>query len=62
MAGGEHPASARGVAALLFLTSGMATFAAYSTLRSSPWTAENVGADLEKARVPQAGARAEAGG
>ncbi len=45
-----HPATARSVAALLFLTAGMTTFDAYSTLMSSPWTAENVGADPEKAR------------
>ena len=39
----------RNAAALLLLTSGMTTFDAYSTLMSSPWTAENVGADPEKA-------------
>ena len=36
-------------AALLWLTSGMTTFDAYSTLNSSPWTAESFGADEERA-------------
>ena len=36
-------------AALLWLTSGMTTFDAYSTLNSSPWTAESFGADPERA-------------
>jgi len=36
-------------AALLFLTSAMMTLDAYSTFQSSPWTAENFGADDEKA-------------
>lgn len=36
-------------AALLWLTSGMTTFDAYSTLNSSPWTAESFGADAERA-------------
>lgn len=49
MAENGSPASRRSVGALLFLTSGMTTFDAYSTLMSSPWTAENVGADPEKA-------------
>lgn len=38
------------LAALLFLTSAMTTLDAYSTLNSSPWTAENFGADPEKAK------------
>jgi len=42
-------ASARAVGALLFMTSGMNALDAYSTLNSSPWTAENFGADPEKA-------------
>jgi len=42
-------ASARSVAALLFMTSAMTTLDAYSTLNSSPWTSENFGADPEKA-------------
>src|SRR5215467_1434795 len=41
-------ASANQVGALLFLTAGMTTFDAYSTLNSSPWTAENFGGDEEK--------------
>lgn len=36
--------------AILFLTSSMMTLDAYSTFQSSPWTAENFGADEEKAR------------
>lgn len=36
-------------AALLWLTSGMTTFDAYSTLNSSPWTAESFGADEARA-------------
>lgn len=36
-------------AALLFMTSAMMTLDAYSTLESSPWTAENFGADPVKA-------------
>jgi hypothetical protein len=38
------------VAALLFMTSAMMTLDAYSTFESSPWTAENFGADPEKAK------------
>jgi len=41
-------ATRRSVAALLFLTAAMTTLDAYSTLNSSPWTAENFGADPEK--------------
>ena len=37
------------LAALLFMTSAMTTLDAYSTLMSSPWTAENFGADPNKA-------------
>jgi len=37
-------------AALLFMTSAMMTLDAYSTFQSSPWTAENFGADTEKRR------------
>ena len=39
----------RGVAAVLFLQSSMYTMDAMSTLNSSPWTAENVGANPDKA-------------
>ena len=39
------------VAALLFLTSSMNTLDAYSTLNSSPWTAESFGADDRRARA-----------
>jgi hypothetical protein len=38
------------LAALLFMTSAMTTLDAYSTLESSPWTAENFGADPDKAK------------
>jgi hypothetical protein len=41
----------RQVGALLFLTAGMTTFDAYSTLNSSPWTAENFGGDPAKLRA-----------
>ena len=41
--------SRRMFAALLFMQAIMVVFDAYSTLQSSPWTAENVGADEEKA-------------
>ncbi|MGH9207789.1 MAG: hypothetical protein ACRD1G_14745 [Acidimicrobiales bacterium] len=37
------------LAALLFMTSAMMTLDAYSTFESSPWTAENFGADPIKA-------------
>lgn len=37
------------IAALLFMTSAMMTLDAYSTFESSPWTAENFGADPVKA-------------
>ena len=37
-------------AALLFMTSAMMTLDAYSTFESSPWTAENFGADPNKAK------------
>jgi hypothetical protein len=39
----------RELAALLFMTSAMTTLDAYSTLNSSPWTAENFGANPQKA-------------
>lgn len=38
------------IAAVLFMTSSMMTLDAYSTFESSPWTAENFGADDEKAK------------
>jgi hypothetical protein len=38
------------LAALLFMTSAMTTLDAYSTFESSPWTAENFGADPQKAK------------
>lgn len=39
----------RAIGALLFTNSALMTLDAYSTLNSSPWTAENFGADPEKA-------------
>lgn len=42
--------AAKGVAALLFMTSAMMTLDAYSTFQSSPWTAENFGADPAKTK------------
>ena len=38
------------VAALLFIQSAMMTLDAYSTFQSSPWTAENFGADPQKTK------------
>ena len=38
------------LAALLFMSSAMMTLDAYSTFESSPWTAENFGADPIKAK------------
>jgi hypothetical protein len=46
MLGGSATAE---VASLLFMTSAMMTLDAYSTFESSPWTAENFGADPAKA-------------
>lgn len=42
--------SMNAVAALLFMTSAMMTLDAYSTFESSPWTAENFGADPDKVK------------
>lgn len=44
------PSGTNALAALLFMTSAMMTLDAYSTLESSPWTAENFGADPQKAK------------
>jgi hypothetical protein len=41
--------TADAVAAVLFMQASMNTLDAYSTLQSSPWTAENFGADEQKA-------------
>jgi hypothetical protein len=38
------------LAALMFMTSAMMALDAYSTLLSSPWTAENFGADPDKTK------------
>lgn len=42
--------SGMALAALLFMTSAMMTLDAYSTFQSSPWTAENFGADPNKVK------------
>src|SRR5215472_17861472 len=42
--------SSNALAALLFMTSAMTTLDAYSTFLSSPWTAENFGADPDKTK------------
>ncbi len=42
--------SGNALAALLFMTSAMTTLDAYSTFLSSPWTAENFGADPDKTK------------
>lgn len=51
MAGLEDGARGNEIAALLFLTSSMNTLDAYSTLNSSPWTAESFGADERRAKA-----------
>jgi hypothetical protein len=43
----------RGLAGVLLLQAGQYTMDVMSTLQSSPWTAENVGADAEKAESLQ---------
>ena len=50
MAAAGAPATHHAVAALLFLQSAETALNAYSTLNSSPWTAENFGADPDKAK------------
>jgi len=47
------PSGGNEVAALLFLASSMNTLDAYSTLNSSPWTAESFGADERRAKALQ---------
>lgn len=42
--------TANAAGAILFMQSAMMTLDAYSTLESSPWTAENFGADPIKAK------------
>lgn len=51
MAGLEDGARGNELAALLFLTASMNTLDAYSTLNSSPWTAESFGADERRAKA-----------
>ena len=45
----EGTSGSNELAALLFLTASMNTLDAYSTLNSSPWTAESFGADERRA-------------
>lgn len=51
MAGLEDAAGSNELAAILFLQASMNTLDAYSTLNSSPWTAESFGADERRARA-----------
>lgn len=51
MAGLEDAAGRNELAAILFLQASMNTLDAYSTLNSSPWTAESFGADARRARA-----------
>ena len=51
MAGLEDSAGRNELAAILFLQASMNTLDAYSTLNSSPWTAESFGADERRARA-----------
>ena len=51
MPGFEDGARGNEIAAILFLTSSMNTLDAYSTLNSSPWTAESFGADERRAKA-----------
>lgn len=49
---GEEIASTRNaLGAVLFMTSSMNTLDVYSTLNSSPWTAESFGADARRAKA-----------
>ena len=45
------PRGGNELAALLFMTASMNTLDAYSTLNSSPWTAESFGADERRAKA-----------
>lgn len=51
MAGLEDAAGRNELAAILFLQASMNTLDAYSTLNSSPWTAESFGADERRAKA-----------
>jgi hypothetical protein len=51
VAGLEDAAGRNELAAILFLQASMNTLDAYSTLNSSPWTAESFGADERRARA-----------
>lgn len=52
MAGEEAVAgNRRALGAVLFMTASMNTLDVYSTLNSSPWTAESFGADARRAKA-----------
>lgn len=51
MAGLEDAAGRNELAAILFLQASMNTLDAYSTLNSSPWTAESFGADERRSKA-----------
>jgi len=51
VAGLEDAAGRNELAAILFLQASMNTLDAYSTLNSSPWTAESFGADERRSRA-----------
>jgi hypothetical protein len=51
MAGLENAAGSNELAAILFMNASMNTLDAYSTLNSSPWTAESFGADERRAKA-----------
>jgi hypothetical protein len=51
MAGLEDGVGRNEIAAVLFLQASMNTLDAYSTLNSSPWTAESFGADERRANA-----------
>jgi len=51
MAGIEGGLGGNELAALLFMTASMNTLDAYSTLNSSPWTAESFGADERRSKA-----------
>jgi hypothetical protein len=48
---GEELGTKNALGAVLFMTASMNTLDAYSTLNSSPWTAESFGADERRAKA-----------
>ncbi len=51
MAGEEMASSKNALGALLFMSASLNTLDAYSTLNSSPWTAESFGADERRSKA-----------